>query len=222
MSIAGLIRAMAEAGASPEAIALAVEAIEAVEGKLTAKREADRDRKRRQRDRDVTVTGQSRDEDGTVTDAPALSLSLPPQTPPTHTHTHPDITTRARGTPVAKPNGFARWWESYPNKVGKSAAEKSFAMACKRIGGHDPPSVLLEGLERAKRSRKWLEGYIPNPATWLNQGRWEDEPAEQQPQTRQAHDRPNHHNQSSAREDGLRAHHAGAMAALNQRLNVVG
>lgn len=73
MSIGELIRAMSAAGAPAEAIALAVDAIEAVEAKVDATRAAARDRKRRQRareaaegehsaaarDRSVTVTGQS-------------------------------------------------------------------------------------------------------------------------------------------------------------------
>lgn len=77
-----------------------------------------------------------------------------------------------------KPNGFARFWEAYPNKVGKQAAEKAFARALKRVPGHDPPAQMLEAVERAKRSAQWLRGYIPHPTTWLNEGRWEDEPSE--------------------------------------------
>jgi len=33
-------------------------------------------------------------------------------------------------------------------------------------------------VEAQKRSRQWVESdgkYIPHPATWLNQGRWDDE-----------------------------------------------
>lgn len=66
MTIAELIRGMAAAGAPPEAIALAVEAIEAKDAALEARRASDRERKRRQRsgqsrDSHVTVTGQSED-----------------------------------------------------------------------------------------------------------------------------------------------------------------
>ena len=38
--------------------------------------------------------------------------------------------------------------------------------------------MILAGVERAKASRNWVDGYIPNPQTWLNQGRWEDQPSE--------------------------------------------
>ena len=41
-----------------------------------------------------------------------------------------------------------------------------------------PVESLLTAIERQKCGRQWQEDggkYIPNPATWLNQGRWEDE-----------------------------------------------
>jgi hypothetical protein len=68
MSIATLIRRMTEAGAPPEAIALAVEEIEALQGSLDARRAADRDRKREQRERQksANVTGQSEDSHNVV------------------------------------------------------------------------------------------------------------------------------------------------------------
>ena len=37
---------------------------------------------------------------------------------------------------------------------------------------------VIEAVERQKRSDQWTRDngqYIPHPATWLNQGRWEDE-----------------------------------------------
>lgn len=96
MSIATLIRRMSDAGASPEVIAIAVEAIEEADARVAEQRAAARDRKRKQRLKEreaVTVTGQSRDSHND----PSLSLPLSPQTPLSPTHTHPDITTRARG-----------------------------------------------------------------------------------------------------------------------------
>jgi len=61
MSLATLIRRMTEAGAPPEAIALAVEEIEAIQLSLEARRSADRERKRAQRERQKSadVTGHS-------------------------------------------------------------------------------------------------------------------------------------------------------------------
>lgn len=69
--------------------------------------------------------------------------------------------------------GFDRFWAAYPRKCGKGAAERSF----ERIR---PDAALLDRMLRAietqRQSDTWLRGYIPNPATWLNQRRWEDEP----------------------------------------------
>jgi hypothetical protein len=82
MSIATLIRRMTDAGAPPEAIALAVEEIEALQAALDARRHAERDRKRAQRERQksANVTGQSGDSHGTVTDKGFPDKEIP-QTP---------------------------------------------------------------------------------------------------------------------------------------------
>jgi len=66
---------------------------------------------------------------------------------------------------------FEKFWEAYPNKVGKS-----YAFRCWKGIRHLPKlEVLLQAIEIQKDSEKWQKGYIPNPSTWLNQGRWEDE-----------------------------------------------
>lgn len=87
MSIAALVRRMGEAGASVEAIALAVEAIEAKEAELEARRAKERERKARQR------AGQSRDSHGTVTglsgDTPLPDKESPPA-PPKEINPPPD------------------------------------------------------------------------------------------------------------------------------------
>lgn len=78
--------------------------------------------------------------------------------------------------PLSMEASFETFWKAYPNKTGKGAARKSFY--------HLKPSVelvgvMLFGIERSKKSDQWRKDngqYIPNPATWLNQSRWEDEP----------------------------------------------
>ncbi|MBA7561089.1 hypothetical protein ES708_02724 [subsurface metagenome] len=69
---------------------------------------------------------------------------------------------------------FDQFWSLYPRKVGKKAASKAWDKA------KDKPAleVLLVALEAQKKSEQWKKDggqYIPNPATWLNQGRWDDE-----------------------------------------------
>ena len=69
-------------------------------------------------------------------------------------------------------DAFSRFWAVYPKKVGKLAAQKSFAKV------KTPVETLIAAVERQKQSVQWQKDggqYIPNPATWLNQGRWEDD-----------------------------------------------
>lgn len=65
---------------------------------------------------------------------------------------------------------FAQFWEAYPSKCGKKAAVRAWQKA------KDRPSVdmILQAIEQARKSERWHKGFIPNPATWLNQGRWAD------------------------------------------------
>lgn len=83
--------------------------------------------------------------------------------------------------PPTPQGGFDKFWAAYPKKVGKGAAEKAFAKA--PINGH--LADVLTALERQKHSEQWRRDggqFIPNPATWLNQRRWEDgDPAPPQP-----------------------------------------
>ena len=72
----------------------------------------------------------------------------------------------------ARESAFDHFWSAYPKKVGKEAARKAFAKV------KAPIDTLLAAIEKQKRSAQWNKDngqYIPNPATWLNQGRWEDE-----------------------------------------------
>lgn len=67
---------------------------------------------------------------------------------------------------------FDRFWAAYPKKVGKQAARKAFHRA------KVPVETLLRAIEVQECSDQWSRDggrYIPNPATWLNQGRWDDE-----------------------------------------------
>ena len=68
--------------------------------------------------------------------------------------------------------GFERFWQLYPRKEGKLKAKEAYI----RCGVEE--DVLLGALVRQSRCQQWQreEGrYIPLPATWLNQRRWEDE-----------------------------------------------
>ena len=67
---------------------------------------------------------------------------------------------------------FETFWHTYPKKVGKDAALKSWNKAKPFLDD------VLNALYWQKESEQWKrEGgkYIPNPSTYLNQGRWKDE-----------------------------------------------
>lgn len=71
------------------------------------------------------------------------------------------------------PTPFDEFWEAYPRKEGKGAARKAFAKIPKSAY-----PLLIPAVEQQKRSAQWQQNngqFIPHPATWLNQGRWEDE-----------------------------------------------
>lgn len=78
---------------------------------------------------------------------------------------------------------FDRFWSAYPKKVGKGAAERAFA---KYKPDDDLTDRMIRAVEQAKRSDQWRKDggqFIPNPATWLNQKRWEDEVPDSQMRT---------------------------------------
>lgn len=87
-----------------------------------------------------------------------------------------------RASPTAKtfPQEFLDFWAAYPKKTGKDAAYRAWQTK-KRERRLPAIDDLLEAVRKAKASDQWQEDggkYIPNPATWLNQGRWEDEAVE--------------------------------------------
>lgn len=73
------------------------------------------------------------------------------------------------------PVGFAEWWSAYPKKVSKGAALKAWTKL-------KPDQVvlaqMLDALRWQVRQPSWTKdggAFIPHPATWLGQGRWQDE-----------------------------------------------
>lgn len=70
---------------------------------------------------------------------------------------------------------FEQFWAIYPRKVGKQK--------CRQIWKRLKPSAelveqIIKAVQAYKRTDQWKEDngkYIPHPATWLHQGRWEDE-----------------------------------------------
>ena len=76
---------------------------------------------------------------------------------------------------------FDEFWAAYPRKIGKDAALKAFK---KRKPSAELLVKMISAIEKQKHSVQWNRDngqYIPNPATWINQGRWEDELPEPSP-----------------------------------------
>jgi hypothetical protein len=68
---------------------------------------------------------------------------------------------------------FADFWKLYPRKISKRLAEKSWSKLTPQEQS-DALEALPNHLEYWKIKNTETE-YIPHAATWLNQGRWEDE-----------------------------------------------
>ena len=118
------------------------------------------------------VNGYSKNVHGMVANNPRtvatdLTLSNP-------TLSDPKKETRVAALDDGWPSDFReQFWNVYPHKIGKSDAIAKLERTRKRGVSWD---ALMDGLRRYIASkpvdRPWC-----NPATWLNQARWEDQPA---------------------------------------------
>jgi len=104
--------------------------------------------------------------------------ALPTQSESNATHNTLPITQDTKHKekqPTALSVRFDEFWKAYPKKIGKDAAKKAFEK-------RKPDAVMLTQMVNAinfqRRTAAWQKDggqFIPNPATWLNQGRWQDE-----------------------------------------------
>ena len=66
-------------------------------------------------------------------------------------------------------DSFTEFWSKYPKKVGKDKALSAWKKKSPKLND------VLFALTWQIESQQWQKGYIPNPATYLNEGRWQDE-----------------------------------------------
>lgn len=113
------------------------------------------------------------------TQGTTLEQASPEKTPPTPLIEveveHQAVETAVVSSQQSYADDFERFWENYPKKVGKGEA---FRVWRKMRAGERAASLQAivdqtEHWERQQRERQ----FIPNPATWLRQGRWDDDPA---------------------------------------------
>jgi uncharacterized protein YdaU (DUF1376 family) len=78
------------------------------------------------------------------------------------------------GKPISKaPDGFEAFWAEVPRKVAKDNARKAYDKALRKADAR----TLIEAMRRYAQSRIGEDPrYTAHPASWLNAGRWQDEP----------------------------------------------
>lgn len=159
-------RRLAAAGLSTEQIALVMEIIDAKDADRKASQRA-RWRKHMENKKnanvsecELTLANVPRERVTRVEDKTS-NLDTEPQE-------QEERNARKRASPDSE---FDAFWSKYPHKVGKPVAKAKFVAARKRAS----IDAIMAGLERyvAKTDdRPWC-----NPATWLHQDRWADQPA---------------------------------------------
>ena len=135
---------------------------------------------RQHRDR---ITGRTSDEylltlEGKAT-APPENFSAGPtgkmkQTPPEKFSAGSISESVRKNIPDVQSSALAIY-QAYPLKVGKAAALKAIAKALRTV---DQSTLTAAVQEFAKAVNTWKDEdrkYVPQPATWFNQGRWEDD-----------------------------------------------
>lgn len=69
---------------------------------------------------------------------------------------------------------FEIWWQTYPSKHAKKDAVKAWPKAVRAVDGD--VQRLIDGAARFRDDPNREDRYTPYPATWLNGGRWDDDP----------------------------------------------
>jgi len=96
-----------------------------------------------------------------------VSLGKRPQRQSTETDTETDKTIL-----VSKLTEFETFWDQYPKKVARRAAERAYRAALSRA----TPEQIQAGLQSYRKQMDGKEAqYIAHAATWLNADRWADE-----------------------------------------------
>lgn len=107
------------------------------------------------------------------TDVTSCNVTVtPPEQNRTDTEQIQNIVKKVKAKPAINYDDhpdFLEFWSSYPIKEGKVDALKSW------IAASPPIDKVLQSIQWQRVSKKWKDGYIPMPSTYLNQGRWQDE-----------------------------------------------
>jgi len=76
--------------------------------------------------------------------------------------------------------GFEAFWKAYPSGIRGKVGKASAFLRWQQINPNDElQQTILRALRNQATWPRWTKEngkYIPDPSTWLNQGRWDDEP----------------------------------------------
>jgi hypothetical protein len=190
VGLPGFARAVAEAGwlkLTEEGVELT--RFDRFNSRSAKRRAADAARKanvRREADKPRTKSGQPEDQErdrerevrtSTEVRTPSAQMN------PSGKRTSCAATDAARPRPKKRsyPEAFEEWWKLYPRKTGKLAAMRAWEQARARLrqDGREVAFLDLAAEQYAAAVKRWPPDdrrFIPHPATWLNQGRYDDDP----------------------------------------------
>ena len=157
-------------------------------GKLIDQRQAEKERSQRRRaaaaasscstgDDQKTTAGQPRTSRGKA--AGRVDQSRVDKTRDDNTPPSPSAEGAGGGKKDIIEARFTEFWSAYPKKVGKQYALKAWKRVNPDADLHDR---IMRAVDAQKRSEQWRREngrYIPNPATWINGGYWDNEPTEE-------------------------------------------
>ena len=126
---------------------------------------------------DATTTRKPRGDadnlDGATLTPTTGRLSQPMNLPSEPSKETPVVRTIRTEKGIVKANTpFDLFWKVYPLKVGKVSAKKAWDKA---VEAEDPDLVILGALQYAQDPNRH-PSYTAHPSTWLNAGRWTDDP----------------------------------------------
>jgi len=134
------------------------------------------DRVKRYRERKRNVSG---NDDETANETP-------PEQNRTDTDNHlsdSDESNVPSGSPIrglismaeARNAKFEEWWEAYANKTGRKKSEQAWRNLKWAKLGIEPADLIADTQRRHELDPQWLKGFQPNPLTYLNGERWDDD-----------------------------------------------
>ena len=97
----------------------------------------------------------------------------PKESPHTPKELTPSPSLASLGSYRAREAMFERFYSAFPRRVARKAAETKFWLAVK--AGADPEAIIAGAQLYAMACRTVELQFVKHPATWLNQGCWEDE-----------------------------------------------